>query len=92
MTTESNERQAFNAYKKAIIEELGSKALDDRTVNRAGKHMFAAWSGVFPVDRVKLKPYHYCIINTRQKRRTLDRMLLHKKTRLCVGFILSPYR
>ena len=64
MTKESNERQAFNAYKKALIEELGSKALDDRTVNKVGKHMFAAWSGVFPVDRVKLKPYHYCIINT----------------------------
>ena len=64
MTTESNERQAFNAYKKALLKELGSKALDDQTVNKAGKHLFAAWSGVFPVDRVKLIPYHYSIINT----------------------------
>ena len=64
MATKSPERNAFNAYKEALIKELGSKALDDETINKVGKWLFAAWSGVFPVDRVKLIPYHYCIINT----------------------------
>ena len=65
MSTTPPERIAFNAYREALIKSLGRKALDDQTLDRAGRELFKdAWGGVFPVDRVKLQPYKYTIINT----------------------------
>ena len=63
MTTLSPERLQFHANKLALVHLLGNKALDDSTINRIGKKLFAAWGGVYPSDQVKLKPYHYFIIN-----------------------------
>src|SRR5690606_17611855 len=63
MTSESPERQLFNKYKEIMIKHLGNKAPDDLTINRAGRKLFPAWGGVFPSDRVKLRPFHYGIIN-----------------------------
>src|SRR5690606_11740874 len=63
MTSESPERQLFNKYKEIMIKHLGSKALDDFTINRVGRKLFPAWGGVFPSDRVKLLPFHYVVIN-----------------------------
>ena len=64
MTTNSIERKTFNKHKKTLIAELGSKALYDSTLNAVGKREFAAWGGVFPIDRGTLKPFHYYIYNT----------------------------
>ena len=64
MTSNSLERKTFNKHKKALIAELGSKALDDKTLNTVGKREFAAWNGVWPIDRGTLKPYTYSIYNT----------------------------
>lgn len=64
MTTLSPERQAFDAFKEALIKQLGTKALYDTTLNKVGKHLFPSWAGVFPVDRVPIKPNRYYIINT----------------------------
>ena len=64
MTSNSLERKTFNKHKKALISELGSKALDDKTLNTVGKREFAAWGGVFPSDRGTLQPFHYYIYYT----------------------------
>jgi len=64
MASESTERKTFNTYKAALIKLLGDKALDDATINKVGKASFAAWGGCVPIDRVKLKPYHYYVVNT----------------------------
>ena len=63
MTTDSPERFHFKANKAASVRILGNKALDDLTIDRVCRKLFAAWGGVSPVDRVKLLPYHYYIIN-----------------------------
>lgn len=63
MTTESPERLAFEANRTALIKILGNKALYDTTINKAGSKLFAAWGGCYSSDRVKLKPYHYYVIN-----------------------------
>ena len=63
MTTQSPERLAFNANKAALVHILGNKALDDTTINRVCKKLFAAWGSVSPCDTVKLQPYHYYVIN-----------------------------
>lgn len=58
-------RDSFNKYKKALIAELGPKALDDLTVNKVGKQLFGArWGGVWPIDRVRLKPNRFLVVNT----------------------------
>ena len=64
MTTNSLERKTFMKYKKLLVSELGTKALDDETLNKVGRKEFAAWGGVWPIDRGTLKPFHYYIYNT----------------------------
>lgn len=64
MTTNSEERKLFNKHKRALISELGSKALDDRQIDAVGRRELPAWGGVFPIDRGTLKPFHYYIYNT----------------------------
>jgi hypothetical protein len=64
MSKDSPERKYFNKSRDSLIRNLGSKALYDDQINAIGKRLFPTWSGVFPVDRAQLLPYHYCIINT----------------------------
>lgn len=65
MTTKSEERKLFNRYRKSLISQLGPKALDDAVINKLGKSFFSdSWGGVFPIDRVKLEPEHYYVVNT----------------------------
>ena len=63
MTTESVERKLFETYRYSLVRILGDKALYDKEIDAVGRKEFAAWAGVFPSDRVKLKPYHYYVIN-----------------------------
>ena len=65
MTSKSLERKTFNHYKKSLVRELGSKATEGEDLNRvAHRELGPAFAGVFPSDRVKLKPNKYYIINT----------------------------
>lgn len=58
-------RKLFNYYKAALVEELGRKALDDVTINRIGRHEFgSAWAGCNAIDRVKIKPNTFQVVNT----------------------------
>ena len=63
MTTKSPERKLFKYYHKALVSKLGDKALDDVTIDKVCRMEFAAWAGVFPSDKLKLKPYYYYVIN-----------------------------
>lgn len=65
MTSNSPERQLFNAYKHVLIKHLGDQGTDDQTINRVGSNFFGKqWGGVHPVDRVKIKPHNYYVVNT----------------------------
>lgn len=65
MTSNSPERQLFNAYKHVLIKHLGDQGADDVTLNRVGTTFFGPqWGGVFPVDKVKIKADKYYVINT----------------------------
>ena len=67
MATDSDERKVFNKWRDVFTRQLGRKALYDSELERAVvQHipLGKAWAGIFPVDKVKMVPYKYYIINT----------------------------
>lgn len=65
MATRSPERKLFNKYRDELVAKLGRQAQDSGTLDKIGRAQFGpAWGGVWPVDRVKLKPNMAYIVNT----------------------------
>jgi hypothetical protein len=58
-------RTTFNAHKAEMIKLLGRKETEEQDLDKIGRAAFGqSWGGVHPIDRVKLKPNHYYIVNT----------------------------
>lgn len=61
----TEERKTFNAYRSQMIGELGRKATTDAQLDKIGQREFGpAWGGVWPQDKLPLKPNKSYIANT----------------------------